>query len=187
MQNGENKNMDAWSTHPGDKSAQFARLLADIKGIISEARSAAYAGINAIQIDHNWRIGHRIVVDEQGGKVRAEYGRRTITELSAHLCAEFGDGYSERNLRDFRAFYIVFLNREIWRTRVPNLSCNKVQVESAHSGRAKRRGCQAEGDIDDAIVRERHTEMKTLGKKCFAFAKMEASAIPGNNQVRTEI
>lgn len=59
MQNAENKNMDALSTHSGDKSAQFARLFADIKGIISEDRSAAYAGINAIQIDHNWRIGHR--------------------------------------------------------------------------------------------------------------------------------
>lgn len=122
---------------------------------------------------------NQIVVCQSNATSHAEYGKRTITELSARLCAEFGDGYSERNLRDFRAFYIVFPNREIWRTRVPNLSCYKVQVESACSGRAKRRGRQAEGDIDDAIVRERRAEMKALGKKCFAFAKMDASAIPG--------
>lgn len=179
--------MDALPTHLGDKSAQFALLLADIKGIISEARGAAYAGINTIQIDHDWKIGHRIVEDEQGGKARSEYGKRTITELSARLCAEFGDGYSKRNLRDFRAFYIVFPNREIWRTRAPNLSCYKVQVESACSRRAKRRGRQAEGDIAGAIVRERRVEMKAIGKKCFVVAKMDASAIPGVKKAVVEI
>ncbi len=33
-------------------ATSFSRLLADIKAIIKEARSAAYAGINAVQIDH---------------------------------------------------------------------------------------------------------------------------------------
>ena len=103
-------------------ATSFSRLLADIKAIIKDARSAAYAGINAGQIDHNWKIGRRIVEEEQGGRVRAEYGRKTIAELSANLCAEFGEGYSERNLRDFRAFYVVSPDREIWHTRVPNLS-----------------------------------------------------------------
>lgn len=107
---------------PVATGVEFARLLADVKAIISEARSAVYGGINAVQIDHNWKIGRRIVEDEQGGKARAEYGKRTIAELSAHLCAESGEGHSERNLRDFRAFYIVFPDREIWHTRVPNLS-----------------------------------------------------------------
>ena len=44
-----------------DDQMAFSRLLADIKAIINEARGAAYAGINAIQIDHNWKIGRRIV------------------------------------------------------------------------------------------------------------------------------
>ena len=100
----------------------FVQLLSDIRSIIEDARRSVYAGINAIQIDHNWKIGRRIVEDEQGGKIRAEYGKRTIAELSAHLCAEFGDGYSERNLREFRAFYTVFPDPEIWHTRVPNLT-----------------------------------------------------------------
>lgn len=107
---------------PVASGAGFACLLADVKAIINEARSAVYGGINAVQIDHNWKIGRRIVEDEQGGKVRAEYGKRTIAELSAHLCAEFGDGYSERNLWEFRKFYVVFPNIEILHTRVQNLS-----------------------------------------------------------------
>lgn len=31
------------------------------------------------------------------------------------------EGCSERNLRDFRAFYVAFPDCEIWHTRVPNL------------------------------------------------------------------
>lgn len=62
--------MNALPTHSGDESAKFARLLADIKGIISEVRSAAYVDINAVQVDHNWRIGRRIVEEEQDGKIR---------------------------------------------------------------------------------------------------------------------
>ena len=48
-------------------------------------------------------------------------GTRTIAEHSAHLCTEFGEG-GERNLRDSRASHIVSPDREIWHTRVPNLS-----------------------------------------------------------------
>lgn len=100
----------------------FPQLLADVRAIIVGSRRSVYAGINAVQIDHNWNIGRRIVEEEQGGKRKAEYGKGTIAKLSAHLCAEFGEGYSERNLRDFRAFYSIFPDQEIWRTRAPNLS-----------------------------------------------------------------
>ena len=100
----------------------FPQLLADIRAIIVEARRSVYAGINAIQIDHNWNIGRRIVEEEQGGKLRAEYGKRTIAKLSAHLCAEFGEGYSERYIWEFRRFYVTFPDIKILHTRVPNLS-----------------------------------------------------------------
>ncbi|MBP5786551.1 MAG: DUF1016 family protein [Kiritimatiellae bacterium] len=103
-------------------SVRGKKLLADVRGIIEDARRTVYAGVAAVQLEHNWKIGRRIVEEEQGGSVRAEYAKRTVAELSAHLCAEFGEGYSERNLREFRAFYQVFPNPEIWHTRVPNLT-----------------------------------------------------------------
>ena len=97
--NGDNSETGLQIVQSNDNQMSFSLLLADIKAIIKEARSAAYAGINAVQMDQNWKIGKRIVEEEQGGRIRAEYGKRTIAELSAHLCAEFGEGYSER--RDF--------------------------------------------------------------------------------------
>ena len=120
--NGDNSKTGSQVIQPTDNRMAFSLLLADIKAIIKEARSAAYAGINAVQMDQNWKIGKRIVEEEQGGKIRAEYGKRTIAELSAQLCAEFGEGYSERNLWEFRKFYVVFPDIEILHTRVQNLS-----------------------------------------------------------------
>ena len=120
--NGDNAESKLQVVQSTDDQMAFTLLLSDIKAIIKEARSAAYAGINAVQMDHNWKIGKRIVEEEQGGRIRAEYGKRTIAELSAQLCAEFGEGYSERNLWEFRKFYVVFPDIEILHTRVQNLS-----------------------------------------------------------------
>ena len=120
--NGDNSETKLQVVQSTDDQMAFTSLLSDIKTIVKEARSAAYAGINAVQMDQNWKIGKRIVEEEQGGRIRAEYGKRTIAELSAQLCAEFGEGYSERNLWEFRKFYIVFPDIEILHTRVQNLS-----------------------------------------------------------------
>ena len=38
------------------------------------------------------------------------------------LTGEFGKGFSERNLRNFRLFYLIVSDMEIWHTRVPNLT-----------------------------------------------------------------
>ena len=176
----------------------FSLLLADIKAIIVEARSAAYAGINAVQIDQNWKIGRRIVEEEQGGKTRAEYGKRTISELSAHLCAEFGEGYSERNLWEFRRFYATFPDIEILHTRVQNLSWSHFRLimrvadpvarewyineaSNEHWGvRTLDRNisCQTESNIDDAVLRERRSEMRDLCQQ-YRSSKMGAEVIPG--------
>jgi predicted nuclease of restriction endonuclease-like (RecB) superfamily len=103
-------------------AARGEKLLADVRRIIEEARRAVYAGMAAVQLEHNWKIGRRIVEEEQGGNVRAEYAKRTIAELSAHLCAEFGEGYSPRALAEYKRFYLVFPDLEILHTRVQNLT-----------------------------------------------------------------
>ena len=61
-------------------------------------------------------------MEEQGGEQRAEYGAQLLRTLSKALTGEFGKGFSERNLRNFRLFYLTFSDMEIWHTRVPNLT-----------------------------------------------------------------
>jgi predicted nuclease of restriction endonuclease-like (RecB) superfamily len=98
------------------------RLFADVRAIIEEARRSVRTGINAVQIDHNWRIGRRIVEEEQNGEARAEYGKSVIANLSAKLTAEYGAGYSERSLWEYRRFYRTFPDAGILHTRVRNLN-----------------------------------------------------------------
>jgi len=55
-----------------------------------------------------FEVGRKIVEEEQGGKARAEYGKKLLAELSAYLNARFGKGYSESTLRNARQFYQVY-------------------------------------------------------------------------------
>jgi hypothetical protein len=82
----------------------------DIRCILADARQKAYAAVNSVMVEAYWKIGRRIVEEEQGGKDRAEYGSFLIRELSRNLGNEFGKGFSVANLKNFRQFYLTFPN-----------------------------------------------------------------------------
>ena len=110
----------------------YQSVITDIKGIISSGREHAYDAANKAMVLIYWNVGKRIVEQEQAGKERAEYGKALIDTLANELTKEFGRGFSERNLRNFRKFYIMFPDAEIWQTCLPNLTwshfCNLLRV-----------------------------------------------------------
>lgn len=110
------------TTKTNMQSAFSLNLLKDLRDIIASGRAVAYASVNAAMIDTYWKIGRRIVEEEQHGSRRAEYGTGLLNELSAALTAEFGKGYEARSLRFYRQFYLFFPQGKIWNTRVPNLT-----------------------------------------------------------------
>lgn len=59
-----------------------------------------------------WQIGKRIVEQEQKGHNRAEYGSNLIKRLAQSLAADFGDGLSVANLKNFRRFYLTYPDEE---------------------------------------------------------------------------
>jgi len=61
-----------------------------------------------VQVLAYWEIGGEIVEFEQKGQLRAEDGEGLLQELSADMTVRFGKGFSERNLRNMRAFYLNF-------------------------------------------------------------------------------
>ena len=79
----------------------------DVRTILAEARQRAYTTVNFIMVEAYWKIGRRIVEEEQGGEERAVYGRYLIRELSQQLGDEFGKGFSVANLWNFRQFYLA--------------------------------------------------------------------------------
>jgi hypothetical protein len=86
----------------------LSSLLNDVRAILQEARGKAYAAANTAMVDAYWRIGRRIVEEEQGGAARAEYGSQLIRHLALALGEELGQGMSVANLRNFRQFYLTF-------------------------------------------------------------------------------
>ncbi len=63
---------------------------------------------NSVMVEAYWKIGERIVLQEQSGAERAAYGEAVLKELSIALTAEFGKGPSYSNLRNFRQFYLTY-------------------------------------------------------------------------------
>lgn len=101
--------------------------ITDIKDILSRARQNAYRAVQSEMVSAYWRIGERIVQEEQHGEARAQYGKEIIKTLSAELTREFGKGFSTRSLREIRQFYLYFQYIEIWRTSFANLSWSHFQ------------------------------------------------------------
>ena len=101
---------------------QTTQYIADIKQIMVSARAKAYTAINTAMVEAYWLIGKRIVEEEQHGKNRAEYALEIIKNLSKELKTEFGSGFSERCLREYRQFYLNFRENEFGAQCAPNLS-----------------------------------------------------------------
>jgi predicted nuclease of restriction endonuclease-like (RecB) superfamily len=110
---------------PGSVSAakatpteDFTPLLGTLRQLIADSRQQVLRAVDVVQVQTYWHIGRHIVEFEQGGAQRAAYGRGLLTQLGQALTAEFGRGFEERNLRNMRAFYAVFPNRNALRSEL---------------------------------------------------------------------
>lgn len=83
-------------------------LYDDIRAIIINTRNTIYKAVNTGILEANWKIGRRIVEEEQAGASRAEYGQMVINDLAEKLSVEFGRGFDARELRRYRQFYLLF-------------------------------------------------------------------------------
>ena len=86
----------------------YARLLADVRAIITAGQGRAVAAINRELVATYWAVGERIVREEQGGAARAAYGERTLAQLGQALEREFGRGFGLRSLQLMREFYLAY-------------------------------------------------------------------------------
>ena len=52
-----------------------------------------YRAVDAAMVETYWRMGRRIVEEEQQGKARAGYGEALMVRLSRYLDKNFGKGF----------------------------------------------------------------------------------------------
>ena len=103
-------------------SAKSSDYVSDVKALIAEARQITYRNVNTVMVQAYWLIGERIVIEEQNGNDRSEYGEHVLKKLSRMLTAEFGNGFSYANLRNMRQFYLTYPDRSFCYTVCSKLS-----------------------------------------------------------------
>ena len=89
----------------------------DIKKLIDVSKKTIYQTVNVEMLQLYWHIGKRIMEIQVDN--RAGYGKEVLKTISKKLVSEYGNGFSERNLRNMRQFYVFF---SIWQTVSAKLS-----------------------------------------------------------------
>ena len=126
---------------PGKKyNDEDNMLVNDLRSIVSKARSKAFAAVNYSLVERNWRIGQRIVEEEQNGASRAEYGKHVIEVASAALTKEFGKGFSYTNIANYKRFYLTFSDLQILQTVSEEFKKQKHQTLSDESSLLPQKG-----------------------------------------------
>jgi predicted nuclease of restriction endonuclease-like (RecB) superfamily len=93
------------------KSAAAVRdnlLYQKIAELIEAGRKKVVSAVNLTMVHTYFEIGRIIVEHQQHGKARADYGSKTLKELSTKLSERYGKGFSVENLDRMRFFYKVY-------------------------------------------------------------------------------
>ena len=87
-------------------------LASDIKQLIDDGRQFVSQTVNSTLTATYWNIGKRINDDALDNK-RADYGKKVVQSLSEQLTAEYGKGWSIKQLRHCIRFSETFQDFEI--------------------------------------------------------------------------
>ena len=97
---------------PVAPEAAAPRLLGDIRQLIEQSRSELAATVNSALTLLYWHIGRRIRTEVLGSE-RATYGEQIVSALSRQLEADYGRGFSAKNLRHMLRFAESFPSADI--------------------------------------------------------------------------
>lgn len=94
------------------KDLQNTPLINNISELLENARKKVVVTVNQTIVLTYFEIGRMIVEEEQNGENRAEYGKNLLKDLSHHLTAKFGRGFSASNLQQMKQFYLTYSNSQ---------------------------------------------------------------------------
>ena len=90
------------------KVNELDTLADSISFLITNAHAQLKIHVNVAMVQSYWDVGRLIVEEEQKGATRAEYGKQQLELLSKKLTKRLGKGFTVRNLRNMRSFYLTF-------------------------------------------------------------------------------
>ena len=121
-------------------------LVTELRQLIDAARQRAATAVNAELTRLYWQVGERIHRDILGSQ-RAGYGEAIIPTLSKQLTADYGRGFSAKNLRHMLRFAEAFPDEE-------KVSALRRQLSWTH--------IKALIYLDDPLKRDFYTELCRL-------------------------
>lgn len=90
------------------KNIDYQLLIEKIENTYQSAKSKIISVVNIEMLFAYWQIGKDIIEFEQGGKVKAEYGKQLLIDLSKDLSFKHGKGFSRSNLQYMRLLYFYY-------------------------------------------------------------------------------
>ncbi|MBR4862185.1 MAG: DUF1016 family protein [Firmicutes bacterium] len=87
---------------------EISAIIQEIRSVLEQSRRNTVQQVNCELLNTYWNIGRIICEYEQSVPERADYGKRTLKELSSELTKEFGKGFSRSNLQNMRLFYLSY-------------------------------------------------------------------------------
>ena len=96
-------------------------LVTDVRALIEAARGRVATSINAELTQLYWHVGYRLNSELLRGQ-RASYGQQVITTLARQLAADYGKGWSDRQLRYCVRLAEIFPDASILHTVCSQLS-----------------------------------------------------------------
>ena len=96
-------------------------LVTDVRALIEAARGRVATSINAELTQLYWHVGYRLNSELLRGQ-RASYGQQVITTLARQLAADYGKGWSDRQLRYCLRLAEIFPDASILHTVCSQLS-----------------------------------------------------------------
>lgn len=89
-------------------SENYDQLVHQISEIYIQGQRKAVAAVNSTMVETYWQIGQYIIEFEQGGHIKAAYGKALLPNLSKDLILSFGKGFSLSNIIRMRQLYVIF-------------------------------------------------------------------------------
>ncbi len=102
-------------------------LILDIRQMIDNARQRAAMAVNAELSGLYWQVGQRLHREILGSR-RAGYGEEIVSTLSRQLTADYGRGFSAKNLRHMVRFAQAFPDEAIVSTLRRQLSWSHLKA-----------------------------------------------------------
>jgi predicted nuclease of restriction endonuclease-like (RecB) superfamily len=91
-----------------ESNQAYQHLLGKISTTYTHGQVKATNAVNVQLLETYWQIGQHIVEFEQGGNVRAEYGKALISNLAKDLSLLHGRGFSRSNIVYMRLLYLRY-------------------------------------------------------------------------------